>query len=705
VAGKIPVRAGRGVIGVLVLLGALALTPAAAHAGSPPAGYGFDDHVHVVVGGGDDTSDFAQQNLAQLWDRSGVMYGCGHVTSTGPNQNSCQNDTTFAQNNYESDNVNEASPVGSIGGVNALNGNAAGANEEGTVNPINNPSRTDSVTLVNGSAVVTDNSITAADNGKSIASASPGIPRASYITSINTGAHTFHLSSAPNTDIDVNATAGATINATIATYDCVGSETGAMSDYARSSLTPTLLGSVAPCGDDLRADTFWGYAQDGVEVFGLNTHGVLLNGLSAPHLSAQDLFDVWNCSGGTGSAYGGTRNDTTGVVVTSGSASVSDTHITPSDQGHPVAGTGIPSNTFVGTVTPGHFLLSSQSNGQTNVVATTGGTSLMVSPAQRIRWSDIISSITAGSANDADVVPWQFDVDSTSLAQMTPYIQGHAPVSSKWSPNNQCARTLSRTDSAVVTSGSATVTDAAIATTDKGHRVQPTTGIPANTFVGDVSAGSFKLSSSPTSQVDVPATAPATSVKIESSGLAPLDNDIGPLVNDPVAIQTGTSGDNPENWMWAGSAGVLNANVGLSNVVVGATTWRVHSASINGVKPSANSILQLSYPLAYTIYAVTRKADADCVKTAGLCDFVNHLGPSIASGGNDLNVTGATTGVGGAVREYIRFMCRVDAVQQGIDHEVGTNYDALITGGLNSAGFVIIKLSSQSQGSRCAVVS
>jgi hypothetical protein len=72
-----------------------------------------------------------------------------------------------------------------------------------------------------------------------------------------------------------------------------------------------------------------------------------------------------------------------------------------------------------------------------------------------------------------------------------------------------------RIDSAAaITSGSATVTDTNVVSTDRGLSVTGT-GIPANTYVGAVTAGtSFLLSSSSTSQVNVNATANGTSVTI-----------------------------------------------------------------------------------------------------------------------------------------------------------------------------------------------
>jgi hypothetical protein len=66
---------------------------------------------------------------------------------------------------------------------------------------------------------------------------------------------------------------------------------------------------------------------------------------------------------------------TDSVTTTSGSATVSDTSITSADQGRIITGTGIPANSYVGTVTSGvSFLLSSLTDTQANVNATASGT-------------------------------------------------------------------------------------------------------------------------------------------------------------------------------------------------------------------------------------------------------------------------------------------------------------------------------------------
>jgi prepilin-type N-terminal cleavage/methylation domain-containing protein len=72
----------------------------------------------------------------------------------------------------------------------------------------------------------------------------------------------------------------------------------------------------------------------------------------------------------------------------------------------------------------------------------------------------------------------------------------------------------SRTDTAVIASGSTTVVDSTIALGDQGKRVSGT-GIGPGRYVGTVSPGtSFQLSSDPTSQVDATATANGTSATV-----------------------------------------------------------------------------------------------------------------------------------------------------------------------------------------------
>ena len=78
--------------------------------------------------------------------------------------------------------------------------------------------------------------------------------------------------------------------------------TGPNVDFARSSRAPKLTGANSACsGNELDIDTFWGYAQDGVQVIAFDLQrGGELQAQASPSLSPQQLFNIWNCAGGTG---------------------------------------------------------------------------------------------------------------------------------------------------------------------------------------------------------------------------------------------------------------------------------------------------------------------------------------------------------------------------------------------------------------------
>ncbi|MGZ4735337.1 MAG: substrate-binding domain-containing protein [Acidimicrobiia bacterium] len=184
-----------------------------------------------------------------------------------------------------------------------------------------------------------------------------------------------------------------------------------------------------------------------------------------------------------------------------------------------------------------------------------------------------------------------------------------------------------------------------------------------------------------------------------------IENDIKPIVNQPAALSTAANSvDNPANWIWWGSFGAFSAYPNTSKTVRAGTTVTAIAAPVNGVLPSTSGIIANTYPIGRTLYHVTRKNDADCPKTAGVCDFVGHPGPAIAAGGTDLNVTGATSGSRGAVREYTRFLCRGTAAQQGTDPFTGVNLFSAETGALNKNGFTTVPVGLRAAGSRCQLL-
>lgn len=95
--------------------------------------------------------------------------------------------------------------------------------------------------------------------------------------------------------------------------------------------------------------------------------GGLVGAVPHAHLTqwfaASDYFNFY--------VYAENNKKSQTVGTTSGSATVTNPLIQATDLGAPITGTGIPANSFVGTVTPGvSFLLSSANSSQSNVNAT-----------------------------------------------------------------------------------------------------------------------------------------------------------------------------------------------------------------------------------------------------------------------------------------------------------------------------------------------
>ncbi len=331
----------------------------------------------------------------------------------------------------------------------------------------------------------------------------------------------------------------------------VGAATGKLPDFARSSRGPKTSGGAALDGNELHADTFWGFAQDGLEVTVFNARGAQAQAAGGSAITASDLFHIWNCD-------------------------------------------------FT-------------------------------------QWSQVPSlHITAGSATDGPIVAWGMNPSSGTYATMNTYLQTSGGAPANWAADGQAC-------------------------------VRPTNPV---------------------------------------GPLYSIENDIKPIVNTPAALSTSrTSIDNPVNWIWWGSFGAFSAYPSSSKTVRAGTTVTAIAAPVNGVLPSSSGIIANTYPIGRTLYHVTRKNDADCVKTAAACDFAGHPGPAISGGGTDLNVTGASSGPSGAVREYTRFLCRASAAQQGFDPFTGVNLFSAETGALNKNGFTTVPVALRAAGSRCQVLS
>jgi hypothetical protein len=218
----------------------------------------------------------------------------------------------------------------------------------------------------------------------------------------------------------------------------------------------------------------------------------------------------------------------------------------------------------------------------------------------------------------------------------------------------------------------------------------------------------------------------------------PFENDIKPIVNDVIAngmVAPNASGpglsnaagavNNPHNWIWWGSFGVFSAFPYTSDYTGinsgGITEVKIaNNQPVNGIVPSGRSIFTLNnYPIGRTLYHVTRKADADCPKTAGACDFTGNPGPGIGSGATtcqngatfascDVRVdsgAGVTGGTSGAVLEFTRFLCRSVAGQYPLDPFTGNNYVTEVSGALGANGFFGVPNALKTGGTNCSVTS
>ncbi len=163
--------------------------------------------------------------------------------------------------------------------------------------------------------------------------------------------------------------------------------------------------------------------------------------------------------------------------------------------------------------------------------------------------------------------------------------------------------------------------------------------------------------------------------------LAPFENDVKPILADSGPDLTfGTADDNENNYVWWMSYAAWLTYPFVKNGKVDGTGAAINSnlVTVEGSEPSSSSIFNSTYPIVRTVYQVTRNTQADCRQTpgsAGVCDN------SAAS------VYGATSGKGGAVRQFTEFLCRTSNAQQAVDSVTGIGYRTEIVNALNAEGF------------------
>ena len=218
-----------------------------------PSGYGFDDTPHVVVGGGSDTTWKVQTALTALYNTSA---GCTNQLSILPTTNTCLTtggtpDPWGGSNpflgNWQHDTIAQAYPAGSSTGIASLNGFVNGANTptyNGAVNPF------------------------------------PGYSGLAHVD----GGTWSSTASGPQADMARSSRAAST--------------SGGKCNLADSTRTPARVS-----GNELVCDTFWGFAEDSIQIVLFNSRVTqvqtlkdgLVSGSTGGGLTANDLFHIYHC--------------------------------------------------------------------------------------------------------------------------------------------------------------------------------------------------------------------------------------------------------------------------------------------------------------------------------------------------------------------------------------------------------------------------
>ena len=145
-----------------------------------------------------------------------------------------------------------------------------------------------------------------------------------------------------------------------------------------------------------------------------------------------------------------------------------------------------------------------------------------------------------------------------------------------------------------------------------------------------------------------------------SPGTLPLENDVKPLLQDVQQNYNGGAGitttnalstNNPANWIWFGSNGLMNSYPYLSQPNLFSTQFNSAEVDIAGVKPTSLTIggnasgsVHATYPVQRTLSVVTPKTTADCPEvTTGTCVFNNAHTDSVTLNGTTSFIDNSAT--------------------------------------------------------------
>jgi len=179
----------------------------------------------------------------------------------------------------------------------------------------------------------------------------------------------------------------------------------------------------------------------------------------------------------------------------------------------------------------------------------------------------------------------------------------------------------------------------------------------------------------PNAQACVRKVAGADGINGTADDVFAFENDLKIQLSDkgPDNI-AGTADDDPNAKFTWSSASIL----GFPFLRQSGSPW-----SITGVAPDPGSIFAQTYPINRTVNHVTRNTAADL--------------------GVNGDVIGATGGKPGAVREFTRFLCRVNNAAHPIDPVTGLGYKSEINSIIGRNGFTQVPTALRTAGSACRV--
>ena len=184
-----------------------------------------------------------------------------------------------------------------------------------------------------------------------------------------------------------------------------------------------------------------------------------------------------------------------------------------------------------------------------------------------------------------------------------------------------------------------------------------------------------------------------TCVRKLTTGAAPFENDVKPILADQGPVAGYGADDDENNYLWWMSFGNWQQYPYTKNGAIDGSGAAINSnlVTVEGTSPSDGSIFNSTYAVMRTLFQVTKNTDADCRQVPGSAGVCDNVGAA---------VYGTSAGKGGAVREFTQWLCRTSNTQHAINGVTGKGYRTEIVSALNAEGFQ--QLSSSVAGLRTA---